>query len=60
MAVGGTTGKIGQAVSDVTDAHGMAGVPEELHDRAATGRVALLDEPEARLGNFVERILEFG
>ena len=58
VSVGRAPGEIGEAVRDVADTHRVAGRPEQLDDGASAGRVPLLDEPQARLGDLVQGPLE--
>ena len=54
MAIGRAARQLGEPVGDVADAHRVPGVTEQLDDGAASGRVALLDEAQTRLGDLVE------
>ncbi len=56
MAISRAAREIRETPGDVPDADRVPGIRQELHDRASTWRVPLVDAAEASLGQVVQAI----
>ena len=59
MPVGRAARQIRQALGDVANAHGMATAEQELNDGAPAAGIALIDPPQAPLGDAVQIVRQF-
>src|SRR5215469_4159265 len=59
MPVGRAARQIRQALGDVANAHGMATAEQQLNDGAPAAGIALVDPPQAPLGDAVQIVRQF-